>query len=523
MERDIKGDIVAGLDGKAFPNLKGFFETLQEPVKTNESVLKVLAEAQADPAGSMLLQVMEGVVATQNNRYNNFAAQASDTAVTTEKEINKYKEALTRIRVERDTWKEAAHGRSAGGGGIGADPDRDSAMPHPTPFTGDEKDTSKRTAQFQTWETRVEARWFNRPREFNAESKKILYAAALLEGTAATGVRTGIDKIMKNPTDPATWPWKTADEFMAHLERKYATLDLAADAENQLRKLAQKDEFAVFTDFLTEFTNLTDVCDWDGAARVRGFREKLSRRMREALNMQVNTPARDDFAGWVKMAQTLAVNLEGEDNLRKVGVGNNNGRSNNNNGGNNGGAKPKDPDAMDVDAMHVNLAKIPEEEKLRRMSDGLCFNCGQAGHLARNCKNPTNKGQRGGRGGMRGGHGGQYRQRSGYGGFSYPQSNLPGNNGYHGDGHQQQWQAQAASGSGNFNTVYGNQGAPTRRGGMRGRGGFRENLQPRLHFMDVPHPGHIVGEIGSEERWSGYQPSEYGGQGDEYDNGQGNA
>lgn len=130
------------------------------------------------------------------------------------------------------------------------------------------------------------ARWVARPSEFNTDGKKTLYAAALLEGTAAGGVFAGIEKVTSNPTDSATWPWKTANEFMTHLARKHATLDLAADAENKLRTLAQKDDFAAFTDFLTEFTNLTDVCDWDGAARVRGFREKLSRRMREALNMQ---------------------------------------------------------------------------------------------------------------------------------------------------------------------------------------------------------------------------------------------
>jgi hypothetical protein len=52
-----------------------------------------------------------------------------------------------------------------------------------------------------------------------------------------------------------------ADEFMAYLAPKYATLDLAADAENKLRILAQKDDFAAFIGFLTEFANLTDICE----------------------------------------------------------------------------------------------------------------------------------------------------------------------------------------------------------------------------------------------------------------------
>ncbi|KAK3897148.1 hypothetical protein C8A05DRAFT_39307 [Staphylotrichum tortipilum] len=336
--RDIQSDIVVGLSEDTFPSLKSFFEVLQGPVMRDESILQALAGAQNNPVVNGLLGIMEDVVTTQNNRYNTLAARAAGAADKGQNELAKYKEALTKTRAERDTLKEVIHSRGGDGGSAAAD--RDSAMPHPTAFTGDEKDTAKRTSQ-----------------EFDSEGKKILYAAALLEGTAAGGVFAGIEKITSNPTNPAAWRWKTADEFMTHLARKYATLDLAADAKNKIRTLAQKDDFAAFTDFLTEFTNLTDICEWDDAARVRGFREKLSRRMREALNMQVTTPARNDFPGWVKMAQALAVNLEGEDYLRKAGNSSNNG-----NRYTNGGSKPRDPDAMDVDTMRVNLAKIPEED-----------------------------------------------------------------------------------------------------------------------------------------------------------------
>ncbi|KAK3896426.1 hypothetical protein C8A05DRAFT_40042, partial [Staphylotrichum tortipilum] len=111
--------------------------------------------------------------------------------------LNKHKAVLTRIRAERDTWEQAARGRGDDGDGSAAN--RDSTMPHPTAFTGDEKDTAKRTSQFRTWQTRITARWLTRPKEFDSEDKKILYAAALLEGTAAGGVFAGIEKITSNP------------------------------------------------------------------------------------------------------------------------------------------------------------------------------------------------------------------------------------------------------------------------------------------------------------------------------------
>jgi hypothetical protein len=505
--------------------------------------LRIIESLQKDSAGCEFLKIVDNVVATQNNRYNNLneqATQAATEAQTTiegmratitagNAELTKYKDDLTKARAERDTWEKAASNNKGNGGSAGGAVDRDGTMPHPTPFTGDEKDTAKRTSQFRTWQTRVMGRWVSRPQEFNSEAKKIIYASALLEGSAATGVFKGVQKVTANPDNSDTWQWETAAAFMDHLARKYATMDLAANAENKLRSLSQKDEFAAFTDFLTEYTNLTDVCDWDGTARVRGFRERLSKRMREALNMQITTPERHDFEGWVRMAQTLAINMEGEDHLRKAASGssnNNQNRGGGNTGSGNGG-KAKDPDAMDLDQIRINMAKIPEEERLRRANDGLCFNCGKAGHQARKCRSPTNPG-RGGRGGSRGGG-----QRGGYGGGygnqgpwqgppqGYYGPQQGGNGSYFGSGYQQPWAYNGPSNNANANN--GNhQGAPARRGGMRGD--YRGGYNPQVRFMNVQNPGRVVGEVDSEDNWGGDgQPAaEYDNQSEDY-YGQGNA
>ncbi|KAK4150020.1 hypothetical protein C8A00DRAFT_37378 [Chaetomidium leptoderma] len=93
---------------------------------------------------------------------------------------------------ELAAYKHAADGNAG---------DKDSTMPYPTAFTGNDKDSAKRTNAFQ----------------FNNQKTKILYAAALLEGAAADG--------------------KTGEEFMKYLADKYATLDLAANAENKLRMI----------------------------------------------------------------------------------------------------------------------------------------------------------------------------------------------------------------------------------------------------------------------------------------------
>jgi hypothetical protein len=77
---------------------------------------------------------------------------------------------------------------------------------------------------------------------------------------------------------------------------------------------------------------------------------------------------------------------------------------------------------MDVDSMNLNAAKIHPQESEWRYNDGLCFNCGQVGHVSKACRNSTRtsgigrgrgsggRQQRGGRGnggnGSNGGNGG---------------------------------------------------------------------------------------------------------------------
>jgi hypothetical protein len=80
-------------------------------------------------------------------------------------------------------------------------------------------------------------RWANRHNEFDNERAKMLYAVALLESTAALGVNDDLKQITLNLENLAAWRWQSGVEFLAHLAKKFATLDLAVDAENKLRKL----------------------------------------------------------------------------------------------------------------------------------------------------------------------------------------------------------------------------------------------------------------------------------------------
>ncbi|KAK4232759.1 hypothetical protein C8A03DRAFT_39614, partial [Achaetomium macrosporum] len=344
---------------------------------------------------------------------------------------------------------------------------------------------------------------------------KILYAATLLTGSAGDGVSHVIEKINANSNDDSKWPFKTGQEFMTHLAGKYATMDLEADAENKLRDLDQSGKFANFTDFLTQFVNLADICDWDAAARVRFLREKTSKEMRRAFAVQINVPAKDDFAGWVRMAQQLAVNAEAERQREKTSNGH---HANHGGGGGGGKAKNNDDkgDPMDIDAIKIN--KMSAQERERRRSMGLCFNCGRAGHLVANCPNPTKTGGRNDGNGNRG--------RGGRGGSTQGNQQRDGqaNSNKTGEGNTNQyWYAQAAPFAGfpggypgpHFNQPqYPQYAQQARRGGARG--GYP---MQQVRMMQVPvFPAGFAHELPDDA-----SSTDWHGNNDDGDQGQGNA
>lgn len=485
--RDIREELVAWTNAKFFPHMKSFFQTFPEEIPGNSKFVSHIQSA-ASGAGDHAdwARMVELVAMTKDKAYNdaldqieNQAAQitaATDHAAELQKRLDLAnstnagaRDAATRAliadlerraqtaEIQRDTLNTVIESGRVGASGR-------ASLPHPTAFSGTETDSAKRTSEFNNWRTLVTARFAASPHEYGTELAKIMYAAALLKDTAAAGVHTGVTNIIANRADNETWQWKTVTEFIDSLAKKYANIDLVADAERKLRKLSQQGKYARFTDFLTEFTTLCDQAGWDDTTRVRAFREKLSQAMRDMVKPQINLPARDAWDEWVKMAQILATNLENEEHFRKGG--------DYHSGGNQGGAPRRDPEAMEVDKMALN--KISTAERERRYNQGLCFKCGRAGHISKECRGkPDNRDKKGGGGGQRGGYGarGAYQDGDYQGAY---------NGGYQGarGGYGQQGQQAGGYGRGNGyggpqGEGFGGQRQPAPRGGLRSamRGG----------------------------------------------------
>jgi len=497
--RDIKDDILAWMGtNKSLPNMKFYLETDCEVAVHNDKALQVLRSAtEGDTACGSWVTFGEEMAARIYNKVRDFETALAHA----NNSLNQANAALATTTAERDTLRFALQelkGAGLGGGGGGG---HDSAMPHPDRFDGSEPNATKRATEFRTWRQQVEARLGARPKDYNTEYRRILYAGSLLKGAAATGASIGLAKVTSNPDDPTKWDWKTATDFFGFLARKYANVDVVALAELALAKLMQSKEFSRFNDFLTEFTNQSDVAGWDNTRRVREFKQKVSQKIRDGLNVQIsNAPRDDDFPGWVEIAQKLATNQETDNHLRQLYNNNNNG--NHNQGGSN--KRDKDPDAMDLDKIKLNAAKLPQDERDRRAAQGLCFNCGQYGHLAATCRNAknTDRGAGGNRSGRGNGQNNNNAPRGGYqGGFGgparYPRQQMayPPDVGRSGYNNQNNFGTQCSySGPPAYPPAQQTTFAP-----WAGRGG----AAPRMRAVDFI-PGYVEGEIESE-----YQPTEH--------------
>ncbi|KAK4233071.1 hypothetical protein C8A03DRAFT_39247 [Achaetomium macrosporum] len=79
---------------------------------------------------------------------------------------------------------------------------------------------------------------------------------------------------------------------------------------------------------------------------------------------QMETPAKDDFPAWVKMAQTLATKLEALEHSQKHPTSANQGKNNKND---------DKGDPMDLDAMKLAVARLWDAERSRHYNEGLCY------------------------------------------------------------------------------------------------------------------------------------------------------
>lgn len=317
----------------------------------------------------------------------------------------------------------------------------------PDKFTAQEKNEKRRYIQYRAWRDAIRMRWANDAHEFPTELKKILHAAGRLKDIAYERMANGLATILENLHDDSKWKWRTGEEFLAAMDRKYITIDIAAKAEQDLELLSQKGKWKVFSDFIAEFESLCEQCNLDDPAKVRYLRNKICPEVRDLVKSQIPQPERDDYEKWLKLISGLSRNCENDEFYRKRPLQDHHHESSTNSAKQDKNNNA-DPDAMDLDALN----KVDPVEMKRRMDNRLCRRCGSADHWAVNCT-PASRLPRGGGRGRGGGGGAPYTNSTTTHQNSYNGSQRGFHDGYNaptsssnGRGAQQIYQAQGYGG-----------------------------------------------------------------------------
>jgi Ty3 transposon capsid-like protein/Zinc knuckle len=219
-------------------------------------------------------------------------------------------------------------------------------------------------------------------RNYDDDEKKILYALFFFkEGTEAGAWSSEFiaDAKKKDPIDLGTW-----NDFITSLKEAFEPYDAPADAFESLKTLRMGDKTAdehnaVFKTLLTQ-----SKIPKDTSTTIDLYRESLTIPPQRRIMTLDNPP--ETLDNWYKWSAKLDHNFR---KMQRV-VGKARDNNNNKNSNSKGNAKyepkrtwnfqrkEKDPNAMDVDALTL-------EKRNEMMKKGLCFGCGEQGHLSRDC------------------------------------------------------------------------------------------------------------------------------------------
>lgn len=231
-------------------------------------------------------------------------------------------------------------------------------------------------------------------KRFTTEEDKVLYAASLLEGKAATWFQAYLEEYLdddvKRKSEKTRHLFAKFDNFREELRAFSGVQNEEKEAERKLYSLQQKGSVS---NYAAEFRSLATLLDWNDESLASHFYRGLRDEIKEKY---INRERPEELQALIDDATLL------DNRIHEFKAEQGQGRSlptkgNKNNVSN--VSKPRQPyyGPMPMDLDHAERKnkpkrfrkkgeKLSKEEKERRIKLGHCTYCDKPGHIARNCK-----------------------------------------------------------------------------------------------------------------------------------------
>ena len=384
------GKAVADVLRPHWPHLASALET---GVMTDCSSLLASIQANAQDANALQLGAMFNVLENAYVYWEGESTKAHAEAGHLRKQVDQLVSQNGQLTSALEAMKSVGANR---GRRETADPDK---------FTADDTDIAKRQEKFLNFRAAVNRVIAIDSHIFNSDYKVIQYIAGRLDGTCASQYRPKFETITDNQPNPELWAWRTPAQVWAALNAHYIVLDLAKEAEQDLKRLKMANK--PYPSFIAEFSVKAAQAELTDEEKVSRLRVKVSDELNTAVQVVADVPSKSDINGWVALYQKLWDRNRDDAWVNKDRNQASDAEKNRQNQAN---KKPQQP-ALGDDPMDLDLSALSTKGTITRVqciARGLCFYCKESGHAINEClekKVADAKALAAGRGALRGGRG----------------------------------------------------------------------------------------------------------------------
>jgi hypothetical protein len=225
----------------------------------------------------------------------------------------------------------------------------------------------ERQEKFEIWETKIQ-NIFQRDADcFPTPLDEVLYMSEMLVDKAYDYVKHGLDMLRQN--QPAKFVFYDRESMFEYMRKHYKTIDTSQVAKNKLDTLTQGERN--YWSWKAELDELMIKAHKTEEQKVDLLKKHMSPKMKDLAITLSRKIGEGDYEGWSDQMDVFALNLQDHNHQAKL--------SNSKPSGYRPGNQPGITAPMPV-GEPMDLDRISDNERKRRVDNKLCLACGQSGH-----------------------------------------------------------------------------------------------------------------------------------------------